>query len=215
MSFSENLKRIRAERGLTQRDVASILGCSVQSYAQYESGKRKPKIETIKRFADALGVLVPDLYPEGWNDNEVQQYISENPASMEARAVEAVDYIYYYVLGKSINFKTGTACFDADEIEALLDSAISKAAKVFNIPENILRKANEENIISNYSPDANNDYQNFARQIFDALRLLNHTGQQTAVERVRELTEIPRYKAPLSPIQQRSTASKTGDDGNK
>lgn len=62
MSFSENLKYWRIKKGMTKRKIAEMLGCSVQSYAQYENGKRKPKIETIKRFADALGVPVSVLF---------------------------------------------------------------------------------------------------------------------------------------------------------
>lgn len=61
MSFSENLKYWRTKKGMTQRKIAEMLGCTVQSYAQYENGKRRPKIETIKRFADALGVPVSVL----------------------------------------------------------------------------------------------------------------------------------------------------------
>lgn len=48
------------------KKLADILGTSQQNLAQYENGKRKPKIETLKRIASALGVEVEDL--ADWRD---------------------------------------------------------------------------------------------------------------------------------------------------
>ena len=61
MTFADNLKSIREHKGLKQKDVATILGCSVQSYSQYENGKRQPKLETVQRFAQALNVPISAL----------------------------------------------------------------------------------------------------------------------------------------------------------
>lgn len=56
MTFSKNLKQIRIKQGLSQKEIADRLGVSQPSYAQYESGKRKPKLETIQKIATALSV---------------------------------------------------------------------------------------------------------------------------------------------------------------
>ncbi len=65
MTLAEKIKQIREKKGMTQKEVASLMGISQQAYGQYESGGRVPKLETVTRIAEALGVLVPDLYPEG------------------------------------------------------------------------------------------------------------------------------------------------------
>ena len=54
MGFIEDLKEVRKERNLKQKDVAKMLGISAQSYNQYETGKRKPKHETILKLCDVL-----------------------------------------------------------------------------------------------------------------------------------------------------------------
>jgi len=64
MAFSENLKQIRIKKGLSQKEVAARLSVSQPSYAQYENGKRNPKLETVQKIADALGVSVTELAPE-------------------------------------------------------------------------------------------------------------------------------------------------------
>lgn len=56
MSFPEELRRIRKSKGLSQKDMAEKLGVSQPSYAQYERGTRNPKVGTVRKIADALGV---------------------------------------------------------------------------------------------------------------------------------------------------------------
>ena len=65
MSFSDRLREARKRSGLTQMQIAEKLGITAQSYSQYETGKRRPKAETRKRIADALGVLPGDLLQDG------------------------------------------------------------------------------------------------------------------------------------------------------
>ena len=66
MSFSDRLRETRKRSGLTQMQIAEKLGITAQSYSQYETGKRQPKAETLKRIADALGVLPGDLRQDGF-----------------------------------------------------------------------------------------------------------------------------------------------------
>lgn len=46
--------------------IAEKLGITAQSYSQYETGKRQPKAETLKRIANALSVLPGDLLQDGF-----------------------------------------------------------------------------------------------------------------------------------------------------
>ena len=50
MEFSERLKNLRKEVGLTQVDVAGKLGISQQAYASWERGVKKPTSWTILNF---------------------------------------------------------------------------------------------------------------------------------------------------------------------
>lgn len=60
-TFGYNLKKIRKEKGYTQEALAKIMGVSHVYINTYENDKRKPKIETVLRFANALGVPASDL----------------------------------------------------------------------------------------------------------------------------------------------------------
>ena len=56
MGFAERLKKARKKVGFTQQDIANILKTTPQNYAQYETGKRKPRKETLLKIADALNL---------------------------------------------------------------------------------------------------------------------------------------------------------------
>lgn len=61
MTIGDSIKRIRTQKGMTQKQLGDLLGVSVQTVSAYESGRRRPKMETLSRFADALGVSELEL----------------------------------------------------------------------------------------------------------------------------------------------------------
>lgn len=61
MSISANLKKLRKERGLTQKKLGELCGLAEITIRQYESGKYQPKIETIEKIARALKVSVKEI----------------------------------------------------------------------------------------------------------------------------------------------------------
>lgn len=54
MSFGENLKNVRKQRGVTQEELAEILGVSRQAISKWESGTSVPDVQLLLRIADDL-----------------------------------------------------------------------------------------------------------------------------------------------------------------
>lgn len=61
MEFSERLKKLRKDTGLTQVDVASKLGISQQAYASWERGVKKPTQDNLVKIAQILDVSIDYL----------------------------------------------------------------------------------------------------------------------------------------------------------
>lgn len=59
--FPMKLKILRMELGKTQQEVAKTVGISRACLANYETGKRAPDWETLKRIAYTLGVSIDFL----------------------------------------------------------------------------------------------------------------------------------------------------------
>ena len=55
------LTHLRKSRHLTQNDVAVMLGISRQAYSNYETGKREPDLQMLKKISDFFGVTVDYL----------------------------------------------------------------------------------------------------------------------------------------------------------
>jgi len=62
MSIAELIKAARKAAGLTQKELGERMGVSDASIAQYESGQRNPKIDTIVRISEALNVPIDQLF---------------------------------------------------------------------------------------------------------------------------------------------------------
>ena len=64
MTIGERIKQARKAKGLTQEELAEKLGCTKQSIAQYEKGRRSPKIDGLIKIAESLNIPTSDLLGE-------------------------------------------------------------------------------------------------------------------------------------------------------
>lgn len=72
MSIGENIKLYRNKLGLTQKQLAENCSLSESAIKYYENNRRNPKIETLNKIADTLGVSTNDLV----NINEFREEIN-------------------------------------------------------------------------------------------------------------------------------------------
>ena len=56
MPPGERIRELRIKAGITQKDLADRMGLPRQQINVWETGVRTPKIENLKRVADALGI---------------------------------------------------------------------------------------------------------------------------------------------------------------
>lgn len=94
MTVAENIKRLRKERGFTQKQLAEKCGMSESTLRQYEIGYRNPKIETLHRIAKALDKSIillvegcEDKYPLTNTDYQLDIYNSMTDEEKEISAI--------------------------------------------------------------------------------------------------------------------------------
>lgn len=106
--FNKNLKYYRLKRNMSKKDLASFVGVTSMAITNYESGERRPNMDTIKALAKALGIRVSDfLSNRNTNLNFVhaefrkagklkktqQEYIREAVEAYMSRFYAAVDIL--------------------------------------------------------------------------------------------------------------------------
>ena len=64
MSLADNLKELRTNRGMTQKQLAKATGLSIGTIQGYEQGRYGPKIEALESLAGALSCTFDDILVE-------------------------------------------------------------------------------------------------------------------------------------------------------
>lgn len=78
MTIGENIRKIRKQQGLTQKELAELAGLNEVTIRSYEAGKFKPKLENIKKLSKALGTyygIVGDDWPK-YNEEAKDDFLS-------------------------------------------------------------------------------------------------------------------------------------------
>jgi transcriptional regulator with XRE-family HTH domain len=60
--IAKNIKKYREKKGISQDKLSKLAGVTLHTITKIESGATPdPRIETVKKIADALGISVDDL----------------------------------------------------------------------------------------------------------------------------------------------------------
>lgn len=178
MTIGERIKKIRQEKGLSQKELGEKLGVSQQMIGQWETGKANPKIETLIKIAEALDCEVSDI-----DENII---VHRHTVKFELTPEDIERYKKDAEAEKLIQKKASGKNITADEQKKIDDYIKCIRNSFTQLPEHIKEQKSKidkigENILLT-------DY-----------RELNTEGQSEARKRVSELTEIPRYTKPDEP----------------
>lgn len=89
MKQNEKIKKLRIQRGFTQKELGEKAGISESTIRKYELGQRNPKFETISRIASSLGVSVVSLLDD--TDSFDESLFRENHYSVLS-IIDEVNY---------------------------------------------------------------------------------------------------------------------------
>lgn len=182
MNISQNIRVYRKKAGLSQKELGEKLGVSQQHIAQYENGKRTPKLETIIKIASALDCEISDIDENIVITHHILHSPKLTPEDIEQykRDAEARELIEKRASEEDITEEEHQKI--ADYIERIRNSFALLPERTKEL-KNKIDKIGENILLADY-------------------RELNTDGQSEARKRVHELTEIPRYTKPPEPPQE-------------
>lgn len=88
MGFSEQLKKARLNKGLTQQEIANLMGITKSTYCGYETNKRHPDVAKIKQLANILDVSCDVLLETGPYECLMNETIQTSRPDTETRLLE-------------------------------------------------------------------------------------------------------------------------------
>jgi transcriptional regulator with XRE-family HTH domain len=153
MPFSEKLSKLRSARGLTQEQMAQMVGVGIAQIRRYEKGKSSPTLDVIKNIAKTLGISADELLFDKGEDVAASRIMDkrlleqfESVSSLSPRDKEAVMTIIDSMIIKSrleeilpghsdaawtkemrkvvSELKKGAKDYSDDEIDSIVDEAV-------------------------------------------------------------------------------------------
>lgn len=77
MKLGERLKYLRLQKGLTQEQLAEIIGISRSALSMYELDQREPDLGTLIKIADYFSVTTDYLLGRDWKDPATQEELKQ------------------------------------------------------------------------------------------------------------------------------------------
>lgn len=96
MSISKNIKTLREEHNLSQKEFGKIAGVSDKAVSTWENGTKIPRMGAIQKLSDYFGIPKSAII-ESENESKVQTDVRFNKAFMEATKREELKIHYTQV----------------------------------------------------------------------------------------------------------------------
>ncbi|WP_164506058.1 helix-turn-helix domain-containing protein [Companilactobacillus insicii] len=94
--FSENLKKLRTDKGLSQEQLSEIIDVSRQSISKYESGVTEPSFDKLIAIAKYFDVSIDFLLLSKSNNNSAPIKSDRIAISSHFESLEAFDSVASY-----------------------------------------------------------------------------------------------------------------------
>lgn len=220
MTTGQRIKEARKKAELTQKGLAEKLGIAYQTLAQWENDLRNPKYDTLKRIAAALNIPIHELISD--EPGILDLLLPSGLHGLRANELKVDEDTLCYMLDQMIDVEQINPELYQRLKTVLYFLAVSSGLEhilvyygdIYDEDEIDLSSPKAKEIIEKMTSDAKLliavKEGEFHTQMNTAFQELNFSGKREAAKRVKELTEIPRYRAETVP--QPSLAPQEGTD---
>lgn len=77
MNIGDIIKKLRKDKGLTQKQLAEMLNVSTVTIQNYENNRRKPSIEMLQKISSTLNVFIFNFDEEKKSIEDSREYFIE------------------------------------------------------------------------------------------------------------------------------------------
>lgn len=159
MKIGSVIKKLRTEKGFTQKKMAELLNIPYSTYSNYENNNRTPDVDTLMGIADMLGVEVWDLFGVDEKTARISNldYTDNGDILVTTQLSDTVMEILYY-LGQ-LNEKGQ-------------DKALEQVEMLAKIPE---YTRDDQQALDNYMEFIKDKHPDYWKQFRDTLRKIEKT----------------------------------------
>lgn len=212
------IKEARINKGWSQEELASKIGTTKATISRYEKGLREPRLDTLRALADKNVLDVSVGYLQGYESKDTKKIVE----ALEKSDMRSVENLMGLPKGSILPLSDE----DRAEIEGQLqknrhnaESATRQNSNLIEVnvtpdPEWIYlyNKLKDGSItpeeLQRFDSMNHESFENSRKLIEIAkvrlnfyMGILNEAGFLKAIERIEELTEIPKYRKEKNPSE--------------
>lgn len=184
MNIGESIKYWRKQKNMTQKQLAELADISEISIRKYETNERKPKIDTLSRIADSLGVVIGDL-------DENYSYMIQDKREAQ------------YALQQLEKFSTNILTSDIpNEIKKentlKIKELVEKLHSLINLIDNAISAYQTKKKLTKERDKLLEDVETAEFELYEmylaVMNKLNYDGQEKVINYAIDLLKIPEYQ---------------------
>lgn len=189
VTYGYKIREARKKASMTQKELSEKAGISINSIKKYETTDRVPKMETIKKIAEALGINFIHLIPiRGEEDDGFIHLDKEGLENLKELAelagidpYERIEDIPEDTDPKLRNIREALSKVFNAEVKDLLSDEHAKELEAERDSLNDLMNANGINTLTT------------DQWVMLGLTYLNEKGKKKALEYITDLCDIEQY----------------------
>jgi transcriptional regulator with XRE-family HTH domain len=90
MSLANNIKRLREEKGILQKEIANEVGLGISHYSKIENGQREASVDLLDKLGKFYGISIDQIVHMG-NDIPKEITLDDKTATEQARLISELD----------------------------------------------------------------------------------------------------------------------------
>ena len=161
MTIGQNIKKFRKDKGYTQKDLAEMVGVSVQAISKWETDVGYPDISQIVPLASALNVSIDDIF--GYSSNDDSEDFEFVKKDLEPQSVfreqkysdKNYELLYPYFLAHPKNPEAASLC-----LKSLVDLIVANKVQDKSKKDLMLECERYANCIFKYETNIDNIFMN-------------------------------------------------------
>ena len=188
IQIGNRIKKLRMEKGYSQKKMAELCGISYSTYSNYENNNREPNLKQLEKIAHALEMTTENLIGQ------------TNIDERRTRIVNNYNFHIMRILGEKDELCIKQLIIDENE-NAEDEELLFKYACEADFNQFRLKRALEEITDCKTYVQNENLGKNLSLpyEILFSLAKLNPTGEELILEEIEKLSKDSRYKTPIKP----------------
>jgi transcriptional regulator with XRE-family HTH domain len=90
MSIADNIKRLREQKGMLQKEVAAEMGLGVSHYSKIENGQREASVELLDKLAKFYSITIDQIVHMG-KEVPTEVTLEDKTATEQMRLISELD----------------------------------------------------------------------------------------------------------------------------